>query len=82
MVYNGTYSGLNNSLWSPQFALPMVGSNLCAVDKGTFMEDQGIWDMLLNFMLSEEVIPFCGFDVMNVRKYEEWEKDISRGWEI
>ena len=42
------------------------------------------WDigyMLLDFMLSEEVIPFCGVDVMNLCKYEEWEKYISGGWE-
>ena len=32
------------------------------------MEDQYIGYMLLNFMISEEVIPFCGLDVMNVRK--------------
>ena len=46
------------------------------------MVDQYIGDMLLNFMLSEELIPFCVLDVMNVRKWEEWEKDISGGWEI
>ena len=32
------------------------------------MEDQYIGDMLLNFMISEEVIPFFGLDVMNLRK--------------
>ena len=32
------------------------------------MEDQYIGYMLLNFILSEEVIPFFGLDVMNVRK--------------
>ena len=42
MVYNGTYTDLNTSLWYPHFALPMVGSTLCAVEKGTFMAD---WDI-------------------------------------
>ena len=32
------------------------------------MGDQDIGDMLLDLMLSEEVIPFYGVDVMNVRK--------------
>ena len=42
MVYNGNYIGMNNSLWAPHFELPMVGSTLCAVEKGTFMADQDI----------------------------------------
>ena len=31
MVYNGTYSDMNTSLWAPHFYLPMVGSTLCDV---------------------------------------------------
>ena len=46
----------------------MVGSTIRDVDKATFMADWDIGDMLLNFMLSEEVIPFYGVDVINVRK--------------
>ena len=42
MVYNGTYTGLNTSLWDPHFALPMVGSTIRAVEKGAFMAD---WDI-------------------------------------
>ena len=53
MVYNRTSSGLNASLWAPHFALPAVGSNIYDLDKGTFMEDQDIREMFLNFMLSE-----------------------------
>ena len=68
MVYNGTYSGMNTSLWYTHFALPMVGSTIHDLEKGNFMEGWYIGDMLLDFILSEEVIPFCGLDVMNVRK--------------
>ena len=68
MIYNGTYSDMNTSLWDPHFALPMVGSTICAVDKGTFMADWEIGYMLLNIMISEEVRTFCGLDVMNVHK--------------
>ena len=81
MVYNGTYSGMNTSLWDPQFALPMVESTICAVEKGTFMADQDIRQMLLNFMIIEEVIPFCGVDVINMRKQDECENGIRGGWE-
>ena len=53
MVYNGTYSGMNTSLWATQFSLPMVGSTLRAVEKGTLLADWYIGDMLMNFILSE-----------------------------
>ena len=46
------------------------------------MADWDIGDMLLNFMLSEEVIQFCGLDLIGVRKQEDLKKDISGGWEI
>ena len=72
MVYNGTYSGMNTSLWDPHFELPMVVFTLHFVEKGAFMADRDIGDMLLNLMLSEELIPFCGVYVMNVCRYEEW----------
>ena len=72
---------MNISLWDPHFALPMVGYTICDVEKGIFMEDHYIGDMLFNFMLSQEEIPFCGVD-LNIHKYKEWEKDISGGWEI
>ena len=45
----------------------MIRSNIRAVEKGTFMADWDIGDMLLNFMLSEEVKPFCGLYAINVR---------------
>ena len=48
MVYNGTYSGMNTSLCAPHFYLPTVGYTLCAVEKGTFMEDQDI-GQIFNF---------------------------------
>ena len=67
MLYNGTSSGLNISLWSPHFALPKVGSTIRDVEKGTFMADQYIGEMLLNLILIEEVRPFFGVNVTNVR---------------
>ena len=60
MVYNGTYNGINTSIYGPHFALPMVRSTIRAVEKGTFMADWDIGYMLLNSMLSDEVIPICG----------------------
>ena len=48
---------MNTSLWDPHFGLPMVRSDLHAVDKVTFMADRDIGYMFLNFMLIEEVKP-------------------------
>ena len=59
---------MNTSLWDPHFAIPLFGSTQIAAEKGTFMEDHYIGDILLNFMLSEKVIPFCGVYVMNINK--------------
>ena len=51
---------MNTSLRDPHFALSMIVSTLYVIEKGTFMEDWDIEYMLLDFMLSEEVIQFCG----------------------
>ena len=53
MVCNGTYSGMNTSLWDPHFAPHMIGSTIRDVEEGKFMADQDIGKILLNFMLSE-----------------------------
>ena len=60
MAYNETFIGLNGSLWEPRFSLTMVRSNLRLVDQGTGTEDRYIGQMFLNFVLNEEVRPFCG----------------------
>ena len=66
MVYNDAYSGLNTLLCDPKFALPTIWFNLWVVKNGTYMKNQDIGEMFLNFVLSEEVRPFCVFDVSNV----------------
>ena len=71
-VYNGTSIGINTSLWDHHFALHTVGSNLFTADNVTFMADQAIGDIFLNFMLSEEVRPFFVVDAMNVRTEVGW----------
>ena len=66
MVYNGKYSGLNTLLWDLHFALPMARSTLPAGEKGTFMSYWNIGDILLDFIISEEVRPFYGVNITNV----------------
>ena len=40
------------------------------------MADRDIVELFLKFMLSDEVIPFCGVDLINVWTEEWWDKDI------
>ena len=66
MLYNGTSSGLNSSLWADNFDLPTVGSILWAVERGNFMADRDIGEMFLDHILSEEV----RLDITNVSTEE------------
>ena len=44
----------------------IVRSTPWALERGAYIADQGIREILLNFMLIEELRPFFGVDVMNV----------------
>eukprot|EP00980_Cylindrotheca_fusiformis_P030894 scaffold25597_cov206-Cylindrotheca_fusiformis.AAC.4 len=63
MVYDGTKSGLNDSIWVPRFSLPTVNSMLRAVDSKTFMADFDIGECFLNFILHESMQALCGIDL-------------------
>ena len=63
MVCNVTLSGINTSLWDPYFALLTFLYTLQVMDGVTYMEDRFIGEMLIIFMMSEEVRPLCGFDL-------------------
>jgi hypothetical protein len=51
MVYDGLVSGLNDSLWVPQFVLPTLQTHLRSVEEGAYMTDVDIGEMFLNFVL-------------------------------
>ena len=71
MVYNGNLSDLNVDLWDPSFSFPTVKSTLRVVGRGPYMDDQDIKKIFLNFMLSEEVRPYCGLILIRLlqRRY-------------
>ncbi len=62
VVYNGTQSGLNESIWAPWFPLPTIERHLHAVMPGTFMADLDIEEQFLNFILHPKVQPYAGVD--------------------
>jgi hypothetical protein len=63
MVYDGTKSRLNESLWALWFPLPTLESLLWSVEPGTWMADNGVREMFLNFILHESVQSLCGVDL-------------------
>lgn len=63
MVYDGTESGLNKTLYAPWFALPTVDSMSRWVVAGSWLADNDYGDMLLNFPLHPDLQKFCGVDL-------------------
>jgi hypothetical protein len=51
MVHDASCSGLNKSLWSPNFGLPTVDTLLRGIDLSTWMGDIDVGEMFLNFCL-------------------------------
>ena len=45
MVYDGTKSGLNDALWSPNFCLPTIDTVLQATDVGAWHGNLDLGDM-------------------------------------
>jgi hypothetical protein len=63
LVYDGTKSGLNRSVWAPWFPLPTIETHLRCVEAGSFMGDIDIGEMFLNFMLHPRMQQYAGVDV-------------------
>jgi hypothetical protein len=80
MVYDGTASGFNESVWVPNFGLPTVEMLLRGTAPGTWMVDLDVGDMFLNFMLAEDARQYVGIDIsqfftdeMTAEQYTLWE---------
>jgi hypothetical protein len=63
MVYDASRSGLNHSLWAPNFGLPAVDALVRGVMDHSWMGDLDIGEMFLNFCMHPELRPFCGVDL-------------------
>jgi hypothetical protein len=79
VVYTGTLSGLNASLWAPYFPLPTIQSHLRIVEPGTYMADNNVGECFQNWILDERVRKWCGIDLTSVlpsktRVWERWER--------
>jgi hypothetical protein len=78
MVYDGTISGLNDSIWVPRFILPTLETHLRAVDEGTYMADVDVGDCFLNFMLHPTLRELAGVDLSHY--FGEGGKVIWEAW--
>jgi hypothetical protein len=63
VVYDGTLSGLNASLWAPYLPLPKIQSHYRIVEPGTYMADNDVGECFLHWILDERARKWCGIDL-------------------
>lgn len=63
VVFDGTSSGLNETLWSPNFFLPSAKSAAMCMSFSTWMADMDFGDMFHNFHMDPRVRPCSGVDL-------------------
>lgn len=79
MVYDASESGLNDALWAPTFGLPTVDSLLSGLEHDTWMGDNDLGEMFLNFQLDPVIQPYCGVNVSALFPGEAGEGEVI--WE-
>ena len=63
MVYDGTKSGLNDSIWAPNVYVPSIDSLVGLIDSNSWMSDIDLGEFFLNFPLDESVQSLAGIDL-------------------
>jgi hypothetical protein len=81
MVYDGTASGFNASVYVPTFGLPTVEMLLRGTGPNTWMVDLDIGDMFLNFMLAEDARELVGIDLSPFSFDDLSEELKAKSWE-
>jgi len=82
VVYDGTKSGLTDSVWAPNFFMPSIDSLLLYCSANTWYSDLDLGEMFLNYFMDPKLRPFCGVDVSNfvagsgksTRKWLQWNR--------
>jgi hypothetical protein len=65
-VYDGTRSGLNESVHAPWFALPTSDSMTLWVIAGAWLADNDYGELFLNFPLHPDLSKYCGIDLLQL----------------
>ena len=63
VVFDGTSSGLNNSLWAPNFYLPSSQSALLLLTFSSWMADVDFGEMFHNFFVAPKIRKYSGIDI-------------------
>ncbi|KAI2491134.1 hypothetical protein MHU86_23420 [Fragilaria crotonensis] len=63
VVFDGTSSGLNNTLWAPNFFLPSAKSAAMCMSFSTWMADMDFGEMFHNFHMDPRIRPYSGVDL-------------------
>ncbi|KAG7368517.1 hypothetical protein IV203_031260 [Nitzschia inconspicua] len=63
MVYDGTASGLNDSMWLPKFRMSTIETHLRFVEPETFMADVDVGECFLKFILHKSICALAGVDL-------------------
>lgn len=71
MVYDATACGLNECVWAPNFGLPTVQSVLFGLTLTSYMADQDLGEMFLNFPLDLSMQAFARVDLTDYLRGEE-----------
>jgi hypothetical protein len=66
VVFDGTSSGLNETLWAPNFFLPLAKSASMCLSFGTWMADMDFGEFFHNFHMDPRIRPFSGVDLGSV----------------
>ena len=80
MVYDGTASGFNESVFVPTFGLPTIETLLRGTGLNTWMVDLDIGDMFLNFMLAEDARELVGVDLTPF-SFDDLSDELKTKWE-
>jgi hypothetical protein len=79
LVYDGSVSRLNLTIWVPRFFLPTIRTHLRAVDENTYMADVDIGEMFLNFILHKNLRSLAGVDLIHYFE-DETEGALWEAW--
>lgn len=66
VVFDGTSSGLNETLWSPNFFLPSAKSAAMCMSFSSWMADMDFGEMFHNFHMDPKIRPYSGVDLGNM----------------
>ena len=80
IVYDGTDSGFNDSIWVPNFSLPTIETLIRGTSPDTWMVDLDISDQFLNFILHEEARRFVGIDITHLLPAKTGKDEGKRTW--